>query len=237
VPTPDTRRRILDAALQCFSAEGYEQTTVARIRERSGVSNGALFHHFPTKEAIADALFVDAMASFQQGLWAVVRRRPRTLRAALRGAITHQLRWIEEHPDLARFIYRRGHLDWDSQAASEIAALNRDLAAEFRAWMAPLVERGEVRPVSMLVLNAIVAGPAHAIAQRWLAGQVDRPPSAFADELTDAAWAALRGQPVTTRRRRSTAVAPRGRVALQLLDADGTVVATGEATAELALRR
>jgi AcrR family transcriptional regulator len=66
-PSTDTRTRILKAALACFTADGYEQTTTARIRERSGVSNGTLFHHFPTKEAIADALYVQAMSSYQEG--------------------------------------------------------------------------------------------------------------------------------------------------------------------------
>ena len=61
----ETRRRILDAALACFLASGYEQTTIARIRERSGTSNGALFHYFPSKEAIAEALYTGAIASFQ----------------------------------------------------------------------------------------------------------------------------------------------------------------------------
>ena len=41
--------------------------TVARIREHSQVSNGALFHHFRSKEAIADSLYVEAMASNQVG--------------------------------------------------------------------------------------------------------------------------------------------------------------------------
>ena len=68
--------RILQAALACFVERGYEQTTVARVRERSGVSNGALFHHFPTKEAIADALYVEAMASYQQGLWELLAPAP-----------------------------------------------------------------------------------------------------------------------------------------------------------------
>ena len=72
----DTRGRILDAALACFVEAGYAQTTIARIRERSGVSNGALFHQFATKEAIADALYVDSIASFQEGLWELVNAGP-----------------------------------------------------------------------------------------------------------------------------------------------------------------
>jgi AcrR family transcriptional regulator len=232
VPESDTRRRILDAALASFLAIGYEQTTVARIREAAGVSNGALFHHFASKEAIAEALFVEAIASYQEGLWEIVRRRPRSLRAAVRAVIAHQLGWIEDHPDRARFVYLRGHLDWSSPGGAEVAALNRDVAEAFRDWMAPLVARGQIRDLPMVMITAIVNGPGHAIAQRWLAGVLDTPPTAFAEELADAACAALRGTPVRSRAAR-TATAHRGRVTLELVADDGSVVAHGQASATL----
>jgi AcrR family transcriptional regulator len=228
----ETRRRVLDAALAGFLEDGYAQTTIADIRSRSEVSNGALFHHFPTKEAIADALFVEAIASFHEGLWELVGRKPRSLRSAVRGVIEHQLRWIEEHPDLARFVYMRGHLDWDSQGGAEVEELNRSIAAAIREWMAPLIEKGEIRPRSMLVISAIVTGPAHAIAQRWLAGQLDSSPTTFVDELADAAWAGLRGKPAPGRAG-PTVPADRGRLALELVAEDGTVLAQGQATARL----
>jgi AcrR family transcriptional regulator len=190
----DTRRRILDVALASFLERGYEGTTTALIRERSGVSNGTLFHHFPSKEAIATALHVEAIASFQEGLWELAERRPRSPRAAVRDAVAHQLGWIEEHPDLARFLYMRGQLEPDAAATPELAEHNRKLAAAYAEWLGPLQERGEIRQTSMLVVTAIVTGPGHSIAQRWLAGQLDAPLSSFVDELADAAWAALRGR-------------------------------------------
>lgn len=228
----DTRARILEAALACFLQDGYEQTTVARICERAGVSNGALFHHFSSKDAISDAIYVDGMASFQAGLWDLLSSRPRSLRAAVLGTVHHQLHWTEQHSALARFIYMRGHLDWESPASAELAALNSDLAGAYGEWMEPLVSSGEVRPTSMLVLSAIVNGPAHAIARRWLAGQIDRSPVDYAEELADAACAALRGTRV--RARRAPAM-PRqsAHLTLQLVSDDGQVLAEGRATAEL----
>src|SRR5947209_17537147 len=104
------RTRILDSALACFIESGYEQTTIARIRERSDVTNGALFHHFPSKEAIADALYAEALTSFQEGLWELLRRRPRSVRSAVRGVVAHQLTWTEANQDRARFLYMRGHV-------------------------------------------------------------------------------------------------------------------------------
>jgi AcrR family transcriptional regulator len=236
-----TRKRILTAALHCFLDRGYEQTTIAQIRIDSGVSNGALFHHFPTKEAIADALYVEGIASFQEGVREIVRQPPpRSLLAAVRAIIGHQLAWTEQHADLARFVYQRGHLDFDSLGGAAIGALNRSLAAEVRQWVAPLVERGLVRPAPMLIVTAIVNGPAHAIARRWLAGQVHEPLTSYADVLARAACAALGadGPPGDAASAPGLTAgvshADAGRVTVELLDADGLVTGRGEATVRLA---
>ncbi len=231
-PQASTRTRILDAALACFLQDGYEQTTVAAIRKRSGVSNGALFHHFPTKEAIADALYLEALASFQEELWRLLAKRPRSLRAAVRGVIGHQIGWIEGNVDRARFVYTRGTLEADSPGSAELDEMNRKLAVAYQDWLAPLIERGLARPMSMLVLNAVVTGPTHAIARRWLAGQVTAPLHEHIDELVDAASAALSGTPATVRRAPAP-IARRGRLRLELVSEQGDIVGRGEATAEI----
>jgi TetR/AcrR family transcriptional repressor of uid operon len=48
----ETRSRILAAAVECFSRDGYEATGVAEICKRAGVSKGAFYHHFATKQAV-----------------------------------------------------------------------------------------------------------------------------------------------------------------------------------------
>lgn len=48
----ETRERILAAAEECFARQGYDATGVAEICRRAGVSKGAFFHHFPTKQEV-----------------------------------------------------------------------------------------------------------------------------------------------------------------------------------------
>lgn len=72
----DTRRQqILDAALKCFSRDGFHNTTTADIVRESGVSQGTLYLYFATKDDIIAALaddrhqneaFLNALAQREQ---------------------------------------------------------------------------------------------------------------------------------------------------------------------------
>jgi TetR/AcrR family transcriptional regulator, transcriptional repressor of aconitase len=53
------RRQILDGARTCFARHGYETATVRRLEEATGLSRGAIFHHFKDKESLFLALAED----------------------------------------------------------------------------------------------------------------------------------------------------------------------------------
>jgi AcrR family transcriptional regulator len=50
-----TRRRLLEAAVECLASVGWAGTTVAVVAERAGVSRGAAQHHFRTREELVTA--------------------------------------------------------------------------------------------------------------------------------------------------------------------------------------
>lgn len=53
----ETVQKILDAALKLFLEKGYEQTTVLDIvGHMGGLTRGAFYHHFKSKEEVLDAL-------------------------------------------------------------------------------------------------------------------------------------------------------------------------------------
>lgn len=56
----DTRAKLLQAALKLFVSNGFAATSVRMIAREAGLSDGGLYAHFPTKQALYDELLADA---------------------------------------------------------------------------------------------------------------------------------------------------------------------------------
>lgn len=52
----ETRTKIMDSAIKLFSARGFNAASVDDICEAAGISKGAFYHHFETKQALFIAL-------------------------------------------------------------------------------------------------------------------------------------------------------------------------------------
>jgi len=109
-----TREALLDAAAAVFDERGYHGTSIADIVERGATTKGALYFHFPSKEALAKAVMevhADGIPIFDAALGVqgvidatmLIGTRLRTdvrLRAGVRLAI-EQASFID--PDTAAF--------------------------------------------------------------------------------------------------------------------------------------
>jgi|SRR5580698_8497195 AcrR family transcriptional regulator len=75
-----TRERILDVALDLFTEQGYEQTSLREIAEKLGVTKAALYYHFASKDKIFLALHERLHAIGVDNVWAL-GEGPTTLEA------------------------------------------------------------------------------------------------------------------------------------------------------------
>src|SRR5580658_4348038 len=66
---PDARGRLLQAAFALYGEQGFEQTTVAEIAERAGLTERTFFRHFADKREV---LFAGAEALREQLMSTVV---------------------------------------------------------------------------------------------------------------------------------------------------------------------
>lgn len=64
----DSKDKILNAALKLFIKEGFHGTSTAKIAKEAGVSNGALFYHFKTKEDLISKLYIKTKEDYKSYL-------------------------------------------------------------------------------------------------------------------------------------------------------------------------
>ena len=78
------REAIISAALACAAEVGWGATSLQAVRQRAGVSNGTLFHYFPTRQHLETAALAAGLACHQSALLAELERHAVRRRALLR---------------------------------------------------------------------------------------------------------------------------------------------------------
>ena len=58
-----TRGQLIAIATRLFAERGYEDTSIEAVLREAGVSRGSLYHHFPGKEALFEAVAEDVETS------------------------------------------------------------------------------------------------------------------------------------------------------------------------------
>ena len=64
--TEDTKRRILEKALELFAARGYTAVSVAEIAQAVGIKAPSLYNHYPSKQAIFEAIVAETAAQYEE---------------------------------------------------------------------------------------------------------------------------------------------------------------------------
>ncbi|MGD0946751.1 MAG: helix-turn-helix domain-containing protein [Candidatus Binatia bacterium] len=81
----ETQAKLLEATVACLVERGYARLTTAALSERAGMSQGALFLHYPTKAdvvvAAVEYVFARLASRYRQLLGAADRHRDRVGRA------------------------------------------------------------------------------------------------------------------------------------------------------------
>lgn len=137
------RDHILNAALRCFARRGYHVTTVDDIAAEAGVSKGAPYVYFESKEALFQQLhdrwdceLAERIGAAIADLSDVDRRSPRKVLEAIVVAVGDH---VEEQADLCRVL-----MEARTQAAypGGLAQLVRASQAKAHAEMTRLIDAG-----------------------------------------------------------------------------------------------
>ena len=157
-PSEGAREALVEAAHDLFMERDYEQVSTEQILERSGVSRGALYHHFPTKLDLFRAVFVASERRVIERIAAGVPPSPSPFETLLALAGGY-LRAAETDEELRRIGLgqSRAVLGWEGW---------REVAGELglgltRAVVTAAIEAGELPPsdpetLAIVLLGAII---------------------------------------------------------------------------------
>ena len=62
----NTKREVLEAALELFSVQGFEATSISQIAGAVGIRKASLYSHFESKQAILDALVKEVLGQYAE---------------------------------------------------------------------------------------------------------------------------------------------------------------------------
>lgn len=181
---------IKEATLVLLDQRELEAVTVAEIREAAGVSNGSFFHHFPSKDALAGALYLDALRAYHERIEGVLVTGP-PARVGVKAAIDAHLDWVATQRALSRLLFERERAQWMASIRDDQIAENRRFARSLDSWREELVATGQIVDVDVEMLIALIVGPAQIFCRGWLAGRTEDDPHERSASLVEAALRAL----------------------------------------------
>ena len=100
----DTRQRILEAARELFTREGYAQTSMRRIADQIGYTATAIYHHFQDKDSLLNELCAVDFRALGEALRQMDETIPDPI-TRLRLMGQNYVRFALDHPQQFRFMF------------------------------------------------------------------------------------------------------------------------------------
>lgn len=188
-PVP-TRERLLEAAAKVFLEHGFTAASMDLVRQEAGVSNGSLYHHYPTKAALADALYAYTLRDFHLALLPAIGGRV-SAQNGVKGLIRAYVQWVVQNPARARLLHKLRRTGDLTDTAAERNQANAEAYAVISGWVRQKVQAGELRDMPFAVWMALVFSPALSLTQQWVRQSEPSVPAKVRAALEHGAWMAV----------------------------------------------
>jgi AcrR family transcriptional regulator len=180
-----TKALIDRTALRLFVQKGIAETTIKDIAREARIAEGAMYRHYPSKDALAWDLFSRPFTGFALELDHLQRPHP-TARAKLDAMIRHFCTFFDRDRTLFSYLLLAQH----GQLAKVTADMPNPVEV-FRKVIGGGIARKEIPKGDADVLTSIVLGIVLQVALSRVYGRVKQDLSSLADVLVAKAWGAL----------------------------------------------
>jgi len=188
--TQARKASVLKAALECFAELGIESTTIHDIQRRAQCSIGSIYHHFGSKEGIAEELFLDGIQRLNRGMLKKIHAS-KNAEQSVYAVVDYYCEWSTRNQDMARYLSSRD-IDFSEEAKKRLHDIHRDYIGSVFTWFAPFVERGEMKILPVDTYVPLISGPIQEYVRRWLSGHHPNSPRKVKALFAEAAWNAVK---------------------------------------------
>jgi len=172
-----TRERLITVAREHFTQQGYAAAATEEIVQQAGVTRGALYHHFGSKQGLFRAVLEAVHSEVGRRVVAAAEAAGDPWQALVTGSAAFLE--VATAPDVRRIMLLDGPSVLGWSAWRELDA--RYSMKELRDHLETLKEAGILRPVSTDALTCLLSGAMNEVAL-WIAEQPD-PTLALSDTM------------------------------------------------------
>lgn len=149
--------RILDAAKTCFVRSGFQGASMHQICSEVGMSPGALYRYFPSKEAIIEAI-TEADRRRDAELFSLLTQGGNVVDAFVAAAMAH-IRYMHDSGNAPMFAEIRAESMRNDAIDFACKMSMKDVDASFRSFLQAAIDRGDIAPCADLdtILPVMVA--------------------------------------------------------------------------------
>jgi AcrR family transcriptional regulator len=184
--TEATTRKLIDIAREQFATQGYANTATEEIVRLAGVTRGALYHHFGSKEGLFRAVVESVQADIGARVDAAAGASGDAWGELIDGCRAFLMAALDPHARQIVLIDAPAVLGWEAWRAMDEA----NSMALLRASLAELVAAGILAPLPLDALTRLLSGAMNEAAL-WIANAPD--PDAALDAAMSALEALLSG--------------------------------------------
>lgn len=187
LPAAERKRQLLDVALDEFGSKGYHQTSMNDVAEAAGVTKPVLYQHFRSKRA----LFLELLREVGSRLRDEVAKatvEAHGPRQQVEAGFCAYFRWMAANQGGFDVLFA-GETRRDKEFVREAMKVETQIADA----IATLIVVDGLSPDRRRLLAYGIVGIAETTCRHWLVSDLDLGPDDLAQQVSELAWAGLRG--------------------------------------------
>lgn len=177
-------------AARLFTERGFHDTPTSLIAREAGVSNGTLFHYFPTKEELINFAYYEIKSRMAEEIGRGVEEE-QTTREKMGAMWRNAILWGVEHPDEYLFVRQFCSSPFIRKLPPE--EILKDAPAAFEA-LAGTIRASCMKDMPVEVAFSVISSPIDAVVDAIISsdGALDR--DRLIDTSFDLVWRGLTGE-------------------------------------------